>query len=240
MKQLPQRMEMVLSLCGRAPFAVDVGCDHAYLSIALVDRGIADEAMATDIFAGPLWHAKANIEKEGYSDRISVHQGDGLGSENLRKKLGERNGGILLIAGMGGILMRRILMEALPYLPHFSQLVLQPQSDADRVRTFLAEYGFTIDREDAMHDRAGHYYEAVHAVPGKMSLRDAEALYGPYLIRTGNSALAGHIERQRKINAAIRENLLGRRIRDTSRLIGLDVEEELMKEALRMMPGKTE
>ena len=77
MKQLPQRMEMVLSLCGRAPFAVDVGCDHAYLSIALVGRGIADEAMATDIFAGPLWHAKANIEKEGYSDRISVHQGDG-------------------------------------------------------------------------------------------------------------------------------------------------------------------
>ena len=55
--KLPERLETIISMVPKCGTVADIGCDHAYVSIALVERGIAEHAIACDINAGPLKHA---------------------------------------------------------------------------------------------------------------------------------------------------------------------------------------
>ena len=88
---------------GEALKAADVGCDHGYVSIYLVQRGIAKSVIAMDVRKGPLSAAGANISEYGLEDLISTRLSDGV--KELEK--GEANA--IVIAGMGGKLMERLI-----------------------------------------------------------------------------------------------------------------------------------
>ena len=100
--KLPERLETIISMVPKCDTAADIGCDHAYVSIALVERGIAKRAIACDINAGPLKHAEENIRTAGVEEKIETRLCDGLSGV----KAGEAD--TVIIAGMGDLRIFRI------------------------------------------------------------------------------------------------------------------------------------
>lgn len=101
--QLSKRLQAVVNLITRGAKVADVGCDHAYISIYMVEKNLASKVIAMDVNRGPLERAKENIRCCHYDNQIETRLSDGL----QELKPGEAD--TLLIAGMGGALMQRIL-----------------------------------------------------------------------------------------------------------------------------------
>ena len=115
----------------------DIGTDHAYIPIALTEKGI--KVIATDINPGPLENARKNIERKGLA--IELRLGAGLSAINL----GECEE--IIIAGMGGELIQKILSDDLEKA-YAARLLLQPMKQQAELRRFLLENGFEIVKED--------------------------------------------------------------------------------------------
>ena len=139
--QLSKRLRAVADLVPGGTVLADVGTDHAYIPIALVEEGKIPRALAMDINQGPLMRAEENIKAHGLEEKIEIRLSDGL--EKMKK--GEADA--VLIAGMGGLLTVRILSGKREILGG-ATLVLQPQSDLPSVRGWLAEEGYAITAED--------------------------------------------------------------------------------------------
>ncbi len=123
----------------------DVGCDHGYLGIYLLSKGIAGKVIASDINEAPLQSAVINSEKFGVRDKISFYLSDGV--RNI-----PRDFDALVCAGMGGDTMISIL-QAAPWLKSSQyRLILQCQSKTPVLRQYLSEQGWRIDRETALKD----------------------------------------------------------------------------------------
>lgn len=116
----------------------DIGTDHAYLPIYLVQEGLADRALACDIRKGPLSSATGNIRRAGLEDRIKTLLTDGLhGVEPFAPDH-------ILVFGMGGELIVKILSEAEWIKVPSVRLVLQPMSRAEVLRAYLTKTGFAV------------------------------------------------------------------------------------------------
>lgn len=187
--RLSPRLQMNVNMVEKTHVAADVGCDHAYAAIWLYINKIADRVLAMDINDGPIRRAKENVEKFGLSDYIDVIKSDGI------KELKPNDANCLMIAGMGGILMIKILSDNRRAVDTCSQLVLQPQSDIAKVRAYLRDNGFMIDREDMIIDE-GKFYTSIHAIHKtdfiqgyNMHEDEVLDLFGEYLLRRANPIL---------------------------------------------------
>ncbi len=140
MVELDRRLETMAGLVARGSVAADIGTDHGYLIVSLVQRGIISRGYATDLRPKPLAKAQLLVRANGLGDRITCLLCDGL-------KEVPHDAGEILIGGMGGDLIATILEEA-PWIrkekPH---LILQPMTKAEHLRQYLAGAGFRIDRE---------------------------------------------------------------------------------------------
>ena len=133
---------------------------------------------------------------------MDIRLSDGL--EKLRP--GEAD--TVLIAGMGGPLMIRILEEGRANAAGASTWVLQPQSEIPSVRRYLIENGFDIVREIMLKDE-GKYYMAMQAVPGEAELwSDTEYLFGRFLLREKHPVLKEFILKEHRVYESIRKKLL--------------------------------
>lgn len=144
----------------------DVGCDHGFLSIWLVQTGVSPKVLAMDVRKGPLAAAREHIEAYGLGDYIETRLSDGL--KNCEGDEVET----LVCAGMGGRLMERILTESMEKVRGLKELILQPQSELWAFRTFLRREGFTVLQEEAVCE-AGKYYFAMKACFAGKAVHDA-------------------------------------------------------------------
>ena len=139
----------------RGGSVADIGTDHAYLPIYLVGEGISSRALACDINEGPIRSARKNIEAAGLSDRIGTLRTDGLcGVEAFRPD-------DVMIFGMGGELIARILEDAPWVRDERIGLILQPMTRAATLRAWLLENGFEILGETVTFE--DKYYQTLHA-----------------------------------------------------------------------------
>ncbi len=129
--KLSSRLEKLISLIPPGTSLADIGTDHAFAAIELVRRGICPRVIATDVRKGPLRTARAHVEEAGLSEQIGLWLGDGLSP----LEPGETQG--ILIAGMGGALMERILTEGRRTAQAAEYLVLSPQTELPHVCVFL-------------------------------------------------------------------------------------------------------
>lgn len=113
------------------PFA-DIGADHARLTLALVADGRVPSAIAVDRLAAPLEVARAAVERYGLGDRIDVRRGDGLAP------LAPGEAASVVIAGMGGAAIRRVLEQRDPAALGLRRLVVQPQTEQALLYEWLA------------------------------------------------------------------------------------------------------
>lgn len=201
--QISKRLQAVARLVTKEKVVADVGCDHAYTSIYLVQQGIASQVIALDVNRGPLERAKINIEKYGMQQQIQTRLSDGI------KELKPGEVHTLLIAGMGGPLMQRILMGHPEVLEQVDELVLQPQSEIREVRVFLESIGFMICQEEMLMDE-GKYYVMMKARKEETSQtlgREVFYRYGKYLLENRNLCLQQYLKRELETFENIREKI---------------------------------
>lgn len=190
---ISKRMESVISMVTPGYRVCDVGCDHAFVSIALVERGIAPTALAMDVNSGPLKRAKEHIESAGLEQAIVTRLSDGLKAYEI----GE--GDALIIAGMGGPLMSDILSFSFEKTNDFKEMILSPQSEIPAFRLFLYDNGYTIVKEDMIYEDE-KYYVVMKAQKGQdvNPYSDLEIAYGRILLSEKNGILKSYLEKERK------------------------------------------
>ena len=156
MIQLSKRLQTVADFVENCETMADVGTDHGYIPIYLVLNRKVKKAIAMDVNPGPLQRAKEHICQYGLEHAIETRLSDGC----FALKPGEADA--IVIAGMGGALMQRILEQGEAAAKAAQRLVLQPQSEAALFRQFLFRHGYQILAEDmALED--GKYYPIIAA-----------------------------------------------------------------------------
>jgi len=190
---LSERMLRTAAMVSHGNRTADIGCDHAYTSIYLVEQGIAPQVVAMDVNAGPLARAKENVVRFGMEDKISLRLSDGLA------KLLPGEADTILIAGMGGPLMERILAACPETVKAAKELILQPQSELGRFRRFVQSIGFRIAEEDMLFED-GKYYTILRAEQGKdETWSEGEYLYGKRLRASAYPVLSAFLTEERRM-----------------------------------------
>lgn len=190
MVQLSDRLLAVSSMVTEGNRLADVGTDHGYIPIYLCGQEKIPSAIAMDIRKGPLQRAEEHILRYGMQERICTRISDGV--EALLP--GEADS--VVIAGMGGGLVKKILSEGAQVLESVQELILQPQSEIGEVRQYLQENGYRITGENMILED-GKYYPMMRAVHGSMEpFEDIEWRYGRFLLEEKHPVLAAFLEKE--------------------------------------------
>lgn len=202
-------MSAVASMVTPGNILADIGTDHGYVPIALIQKGKIPKAIAMDINVGPLMRASEHIAKCQLEEYIQTRLSDGVDA----LKVGEADS--ILIAGMGGDLVIRILQNGNEVCRAAKELILQPQSELKRVREFLRDHNYKIVDEDMILED-GKYYPMMKVIPVEVDtfwkdkpddIIDPCDMYGPLLIKNGNPVLRKFLVKQHNQLNGILEGL---------------------------------
>ena len=242
-KRIPKRMLAIANLVDNSKVLADVGCDHAYISINLLENGKAERIIASDLREGPLNIAKDNIKLEGFEERIETRLCAGL----CGYEAGEVD--TILISGMGGRLVKEILSESIDVVRRADTLILEPQSDLRVVRAYLKDIGFEIIDEDMLSE-GGKYYQIMKAVKSKERMEVCEDIgamaeneFGPILIKKKHPVLLEFLKKRKNHYERLLQNksfLTSQSATDNDRIAIIENELNMVKEALIRINAKKE
>ena len=226
--ELSKRMKTNADLVDKGSIVADIGCDHGYVSIFLVQERECPKVIAMDIGKGPLSQAQKNIEAAGLQDKIQCRLSNGM------EKLAPGEADTVLVAGMGGRLMGSILTSHPEVTESLKTMVLQPQWDYEYIRRLVVSLGFVISKEVFVTEHKKPYiamkcvrgsqtvpYSGAEFCFGRMSVIEHADEYRSYLTRqleknrvlidklsesTGSHA-AARLEELKETAALIKETL---------------------------------
>lgn len=233
--QISQRLQAICQMVTPGNDVVDVGCDHGFVSIYLVQRNLSPRVIAMDVRKGPLSAAEEHIRLYGLEDYIETRLSDGLCAYGL----GEAQ--TLICAGMGGRLMQKILTEGQEKARALEELILQPQSEIAQVRRFLRKSGYRTIAENILQEEGKYYFlmKVSYAAGGGASYRDFDLelsdRYGGLLLAGRHPLLKQYLEfgldTQCKIAEALKCND-NARVRE--KLSEVEMEIKYLKQALAL------
>ena len=168
---LTARLALVASFVRRGVPVADIGTDHAYLPVFLVNSGASPSAVASDVRQGPLDRAKLTARTYGALPKITFALADGLcGVEPSQAD-------DVVIAGMGGELVASIISCCEWLRNPQKHLVLQPMTAQEELRKFLCENGYTIEKEAVATEKHDRKLYLVMSVCYSGEKREADPLY---------------------------------------------------------------
>ena len=169
---------------------IDVGTDHAYLPVYLMQNGIIERAVACDVAKMPLQNAAETVKLTGFTEKIQLRLSDGLDA------VSPDEADEIVFAGMGGTLICRLLSRAYWLKNASKHLIFQPQSRAEELRAYLYDNGFEILGEKAVFE-GRRVYLALHAVyTGKTVPRSPGYAYIGRLAESLTPAAAEYLRHQ--------------------------------------------
>ena len=228
MVKISNRLMTAAALVTQGYTLADVGTDHGYIPIYLLQQKKIPSAIAMDINEGPLERAKEHIALYGLQAYIQTRLSDGVAA----LKPGEVEA--VLIAGMGGGLVMHILQDGEQVCRTAKELILQPQSEIERVREFLREEGYTILAEDMVYEDGKFYpmmkvqYQGENENAQKASeVLKLSDLYGGLLLQNRHPVLKTFLEKEKLIYTGIKENLAKQPVSEKIRMRLAEVEDIL-------------
>ena len=215
--KLNPRLYKIAQLIPNCNTLADIGTDHAYLPVFLVSNGICKKAIASDIAEGPLKRANNTVVSAGLSDKICLRKGEGLCT------LSEKEADAVCIAGMGGLLISKILNDGISKLKAADTIILQPMSAVSELREFLYSNGWIIKHEYLVKDTDKLYnilsvalpdgriieYNNLDLLVGKNLINDRSEHFNEYLkkiITKTNKKITG-LERSSSCDLSELKNL---------------------------------
>ena len=180
--KLSKRLETVASMVTKGNRAADVGCDHGFVPIFLVESGISPLAVAADVRPGPLSRAKEHIKEHRLEEKIQTRLSDGLA--NI--KPGEADS--LIMSG--------------------KELILSPQSELFDVRRYLVSNGYLIEYEHMLCDE-GKFYFIFHVLVKKdeREWSEEEYRYGKDICKDDMKTFLAYLEKEERQYEQILEKM---------------------------------
>ena len=166
--KVDNRLKDIASLIPKCNTVADIGTDHGYLAIYLIQENIAQKVIASDVAVGPLSQAKANIKKYNLDDKITTILSDGL----------DKIDGLadcIVMAGMGANLIISILEKRKVDYPCF---ILEANLNTNLIRKYVSSNNYQIVDEKVSFV-AKKYYEIIKIEKGHQELSELEIKYGP-------------------------------------------------------------
>ena len=170
---LDPRLSMIAQMVGKCERYADIGCDHGRLGAFLLQRGLCQRAILTDISEPSLRKARELIRLLNLSEQVEFQVGDGALALNGPVDA-------VVIAGMGGATIAGILRQGRRQLGN-ARLILQPNVGAPELCATLMETGYRITDERVVLD-GGRNYVIIAAVPGSVVYTERELIVGPILL----------------------------------------------------------
>ena len=211
--QLDNRLKLCSDFVRKGAKLADIGTDHAYLPVWLCRIGRCPSALAVDINPEPLKRGEGTIIESGFSDRIETRLSDGL------KEIRRDEADDIVIAGMGGELIAKILSECSFATDSSKHFILQPMTRSEVLIAWLCENGFKIIKQDCCVASGRCYTVLLVKYTGEKNSADALYCYLGELSPKNNEThlrfLEGHLNRLLKQAAGdVRFAVLADRLRE--------------------------
>ncbi len=230
---LSMRLKALTDMVTVGNTVADVGCDHGFLSIYLVQHKISPKVLAMDVRKGPLQAATQHIREAGLESCITTRLSDGL----EKMDVGECES--LVVAGMGGKLMQKILTDNREKTRSLKEMILQPQSEISEFRQFLRQEKLQILDENVLVE-AGKYYFMMRVVPveevpaEERDLQPVFDAYGKTVLLKKHPVLLEYLEKRREVLTKLCEELEKSSKEKTKiRLQEVEAERKMVLDALK-------
>lgn len=177
--ELSPRLKKIASLIPAKTVLADIGTDHAYIPTYCFENNICTFAYAMDVNKGPLERAMATLKKFGYEHKAELRLSNGL------DKLNKDEADVIVIAGMGGLLIRDILEKGKDVVSENTLLLLQPMIAPIELRDWLFSNGFNIENEYVVREE-NKYYNIFSVRKGKSIINDYNRFIGINLYKNSH------------------------------------------------------
>ncbi|MFZ2257447.1 MAG: class I SAM-dependent methyltransferase [Clostridiaceae bacterium] len=196
--KISKRLEKLVEMTPKSECVADIGTDHGYVPMALLEYKKATRVIATDINRKPLEKAMSLADSYNLTGKIDFRQGPGL----TVLKNGEVQG--VIIAGMGGELIKDMIEISLDIVKRLEFLILQPAQNPEVIREYLYDKNFTILAEDLVREDDGRFYEYFRVVYDEeirgFSHQPMDFILSPLLLRRHHPLMREYItEKMREI-----------------------------------------
>ncbi|MCP3030337.1 tRNA (adenine(22)-N(1))-methyltransferase TrmK [Halobacillus sp. A1] len=228
--QLSKRLQKIADYLVEPVYFADIGSDHAYLPCYVCSRNSEAFAIAGELNRGPFLSAQKEVADNQLEDRIEVKQGNGLAVIDERVNQ-------IVIAGMGGPLIRDILEEGKNKLRKVSRIIAQPNIDARSIRRWLIEHNYNLVEECIIVEN-GHIYEILVAEQGEglenynENILEKQLWFGPHLLEEKNEAFQMKWQQEKEKKRQIIHQIQKSPFPDESKLNIFEREIRWIEEAL--------
>ncbi|UQS83549.1 tRNA (adenine(22)-N(1))-methyltransferase [Bombilactobacillus thymidiniphilus] len=217
MIKLSRRLQAIADLVTGVDSMIDVGSDHAFVPIYLVQQQKVQTAIASEVSSGPLNISKKDIHQEHLDSQIKTRLGDGLTALKTDDQVD-----LAVVAGMGGQLITDILKKGQVQLQTIDQLVLEPNNDEACVRKWLTTHQYQITQEKIILE-GKHIYEIIAAKRGRNEqLTNEQLIFGPKLMLEKNAVFMQKWQWQLTRNQQMLQQLQQAKILDQTKIAAVN------------------
>ena len=172
--KINNRLKLVGDYVDKGSIPLDIGCDHAKLSIYLLKEKNFPFVYASDNKIGPLNQAKENVNYYNLADKIELIKADGLNS--LNDKIDT-----ITVTGMGGLTINKMFLENKNKLTNIKTIILSPNNFIKEVRETINKLGYYLKDEELVEESNKLYHILVFS-KGNRAYSDKELYLGPILM----------------------------------------------------------
>ena len=227
-QQLSKRLAKVGEFVPSQARLADIGSDHAYLPVRLMLAKKISYAVCGEVVKGPYESALHQVTLQGLADNITVRLADGLFAIEPSDKIDT-----ITICGMGGNLIKQILLEGKERITGEELLVLQPNVGEATLRKYLVANGYSIIAEEILEENK-KIYEIIVAkkLVQPMSLNEAQYLFGPILMQEKSPVFIKKWQRELMQRQRVLQQLQNSAQNHDQKIVELQVEMKLIEEVL--------
>lgn len=199
--KLSKRLQKIADFVPLESLVADIGTDHGYIPAYLINSGKCTRVIGTDISKGSLDKIIQYVKQLNYEDYIESRLGNGL------EVIKENEVDTVIIAGMGGLLIRDILEKDVKVTNSISNFILQPMIAAKELREYLINNNYKIIDEELLYEEK-KYYEIIYAIKGKSAVEnDIDYEISPILVKNKHPLLLDYIDYKIQSAQAISKGL---------------------------------